>query len=383
MQEALPHCQALNLISDFDFGVAVPGGCEKFVKAAQVAEQLGCTLISCDLEKAFNNLLRKDIWDAVRYINCPTLTSWFCFFYHHSPRVHFAADPLSPFNINNTVCYTLEEGVAQGDPLSSLLFVVTLAHILMEHRRCYPEAIRTTVIDDVCFAFAPEHSHLVPAALRDFDSCLHKHNLSLNQAKTTIYCSDRFSFHTSHPFPYSLSNDGFSVCRVSVGSDKFCAGDAGAYCRKIADAEKTFTRLHRALHISKTRGRGLIFVDLLRVCFRSRYSWALRTLSPILAGRVAVAADDALTRLLALVLPRHQSLTLPDEWLHLNRIHNIKLSLPLIKGGLGLRPWLSLLHITHFASPHSSTCITSWTHPTSCHLQRHWKRCRLLYSSLS
>ena len=103
MQEALPQCHLLNLISDFDFGVAVPGGCEKFVKAAQVAAELGCTLVSCDMEKAFNNVLRKDIWETVRYINCPTLTSWFCFFYHDAPRVHFAADPTSPCDINNSV----------------------------------------------------------------------------------------------------------------------------------------------------------------------------------------------------------------------------------------------------------------------------------------
>ncbi len=137
----------------------------------------------------------------------------------------------------------------------------------------------------------------------------------------------------------SLSHDGFSVCRVSVGSSNFCADDAVAYLHKITDAEKTFTRLHKALHSSKTRGRGLIFVDLIRICFRSRFSWALRTLTPTLAGRVALAADDALTRLLTLALPRHQNPTLPDEWLHLNHIHNIKLALPLARGGLGLRPW--------------------------------------------
>ena len=140
MQEALPAARDLGLISSFDFGVAVPGGCEKFVKAAQTAAALGCTLVSCDLEKAFNNVLRKDVWDAVRFINCPILTSWFCFFYHEAPRVHFSADPTKPFTMNNVVTYTLQEGVAQGDPLSSLLFVVTLAYILREHRASHPEA---------------------------------------------------------------------------------------------------------------------------------------------------------------------------------------------------------------------------------------------------
>jgi hypothetical protein len=34
----------------------------------------------------------------------------------------------------------------------------------------------------------------------------------------------------------------------------------------------------------------------------------------------------------------------------LRRIHQIKLALPLVKGGLGLRTWTSLLNVTHFSS---------------------------------
>lgn len=350
MQEALPTVRDLGLISEFDFGVAVPGGCEKFVKLAQVAAEMGCTVISCDLEKAFNNVLRKDLWETVRFINSPVLTAWFCFFYHDSPRVHFASDPHSPFSMSSVVSYTLHEGVAQGDPLSSLLFVATFAYILRGHREQFPQAIRTTVIDDVCLVLAPEHSHLTTTALNSFDSCLRQHNLSLNQAKTTIYCANDFGFNTSLPIPYSLSHDGFCVCRVSVGSANFCAADADAYVQKIASTEHTFERLHRALHLTETRGRGLIFLDLLRLCFRSRYSWALRTLLPTSAGRVAVAADAALMRLLNLILPRHNLPRLPDEWLHLNRIHEIKVSLPLVQGGIGLRSWHSLRHIVHFSS---------------------------------
>ena len=115
--------------------------------------------------------------------------------------------------------------------------------------------------------------------------------MSLNQAKTTIYCASDFRFRTPDAFPYSLSHDGFSVYRVAVGSTKFCENDVDTYLQKIDAAEKLFERLHRALSLCETRGRGLIFADLLRVCFRSRYSWALRTLLPVSAGRVAVAAN--------------------------------------------------------------------------------------------
>jgi ribonuclease HI len=350
MTSSLPSARAKGLISDFDFGVAVPGGCEKFVKAAQAAATAGCTLVSCDLEKAFNNILRRDLWRTVQFIDCPLLTSWFCFFYHSHPRVHFAADPSSRFDINNVVTYTLFEGVAQGDPLSSFLFVTALSYILRGHRDRFPSLIRTTVIDDLCLISAPGTSSLVPEALNDLSDILHTHNLCLNKTKTTLFCKDPFLFPTPSTFPYATSHQGFAVCRVCVGTPDFCARDAAARLERVSSSEASFQRLHRALDFCQTRGRGLIFIDLLRLCFRSRFAWDVRVLPPPSAILIANAADAAIKRLLHLVMPQHPTPSLPTDWAYLNRIHDIKLNLPLVKGGLGLRSWTSLLDIAHFSS---------------------------------
>jgi hypothetical protein len=68
------------------------------------------------------------------------------------------------------------------------------------------------------------------------------------------------------------------------------------------------------------------------------------------ACRIARSADKALLRLLRLALPRHPPVSLPSQWKYLERLHAIKLNLPLVSGGLGLRTWTSLAHATHFAS---------------------------------
>jgi hypothetical protein len=107
---------------------------------------------------------------------------------------------------------------------------------------------------------------------------------------------------------------------------------------------------YTALLISVNRGRGLICIDLLRLCFRSRFAWDVRVLLPPSAILIANAADDTLKRLLHLALPQHPLPPLPFEWAYLTRIHNIKLNLPLAKGGLGLRSWTSLLEVAHFSS---------------------------------
>ena len=346
---AVPCAQALGFISTFDLGVGVPGGTEKFVKLAQLSADAGLTILSADLERAFNSMKRSDIWRAVQAMDCPLLTSWFCFFFHKPPSVHFSADPSLPFDMNNSVQYTLWEGVAQGDPCSSLLFVITLSFILRGFRARHPQALLATVIDDTCITLPQSHAHTLPVVSSDFTNTLQLHNLHVNKPKTIVYCSGDFAFDTA-ALPYSFSHDGFCVCRVAVGAPHFIASHTQTILANIQSSEALFSRLYTALYNCKTQGRGLIFLDILRLCFVSRWQWHMRTLTPSAACRVALAADTAAHRLVHLILPHHPTLSLPPIWNHLHHMHSIKLSLPLKKGGLGLRTWHSLIHVCHFAS---------------------------------
>jgi hypothetical protein len=347
---ATPLARDLGLIGDFDLGVGVPGGTEKFVKLNQLAAAAGLTIFSADIEKAFNSMRRCDIWAAVQQLNCPLLTSWFCFFFHEPPVVHFSIDPRSSFNINNSIQFTLWEGVAQGDPCSSLLFVITLSYILSGFKSRYPDAALLTVIDDTSLVFPDSLSPFLPTVVQDFVHTLDSHNLVVHAEKTTIFKSCEFDFSTDSLPPYSLSHDRFTACRRIIGSRTAVADDTLAIIKDIQTTVTFYTRLHNALQVCRTPGRGLIFTDILRLSFRSRYQWSMRTLTPPAASRVALAADSALSKLLYLVLPHHPPMVLPSAWHHLKTFHSIKLALPLKKGGLGMRSWDSLRHITHFSS---------------------------------
>ena len=346
---ATPLARDCGFINDFDLGVGVPGGTEKFVKLNQLAADAGLTIFGADIEKAFNSMKRSDIWAAVQELNCPLLTSWFCFFFHTPPTVLFSADPRSPFDLSNTVQYTLWEGVAQGDPCSSLLFVITLSYILRPFKARHPELVLTTVIDDTSLIFPDNLSHTTPTVTADLVNTLAGHNLQVNVDKTIVYKNTAFDFD-SDSIPYTLSHERFVVCRRSVGSRSAVADDALAIIQDINKTKAYYLRLHNALLTCRTPGRGLIFMDILRLSFRSRYQWGMRTLTPPAASRVASAADSALLQLISLVLPHHPSFTLPTMWSHLKKLHTIKLALPLKQGGLGMRSWESLRHITHFSS---------------------------------
>ncbi len=192
-------------------------------------------------------------------------------------------------------------------------------------------------------------SSALPVIAAEFVEILNEHNLVVNTDKTVVFKEDAFDFDAAS-VPYALSHDRFIVCRRSIGSRSAVSDDALAIIEEINKTKTFYLRLHAALQTCRTPGRGLIFMDILRLSFRSRYQWGMRTLTPPAASRVALAADSAPLQLLSLVLPHHPSFTLPPLWTHLKTLHSIKLSLPLKQGGLGMRSWASLRHITHFSS---------------------------------
>jgi hypothetical protein len=251
--------------------------------------------------------------------------------------------------MSNVVQYTLWEGVAQGDPCSSLLFVITLNFILRGFKSRHPGLVLATVIDDTSLIFSDALSPTLPAVVTDLVDVLRDHNLIVNIDKTVIFKSSPFDFDSTS-VPYPLSHDRFSVCRRSIGSRSAISDDAQAIIEDIKKTKTFYLRLHNALLTCRTPGRGLIFMDILRLSFRSRYQWGMRTLTPPAASRVALAADSALSQLLSLALPHHPPFTLPSLWTHLKTLHTIKLALPLKQGGLGMRSWSTLRHITHFSS---------------------------------
>jgi hypothetical protein len=349
-EASFPLARDKGLIGDFDLGVGIPGGTEKFVKLNQLAAAAGIPVFSADIEKAFNTMLRTDIWNTVLYLNYPLLTSWFCFFFHLPPKVFFSVDPLAPFNISNCIEYTLWEGVAQGDPCSSLLFVITLSHILRDFKLRHPHTVLTTVIDDTSLIFSDASAMNLPSITLDFVDTLKCHNLKVNLPKTTVFCARIPPPFSSDSLPFIVSTDSFTACRRVIGCRSAVAIDTEKILADISNAKTFYLKLYSALQTHRIPGRGMIFYDIIRLSFRNRWQWAMRTLTPPAAFRVATAADAALSQLLHLLLPHHPSPCLPPSWMHLKTFHQTKLALPIKRGGLGMRSWISLRHITNFSS---------------------------------
>ncbi len=138
------------------------------------------------------------------------MTSWFCFFFHEAPVVHFAADPSNPFDMSNTQSYILYEGVAQGDPAASFLTNIILALILTDHREKFPGAVRASIHDDLLFLLNPSNGATLPQLAADLTNTLSLHHLTLNAAKTTVYCKQPFPF-PSNSIPFSLSHEGIRL----------------------------------------------------------------------------------------------------------------------------------------------------------------------------
>ena len=364
--KSIPVASAAGLLTDFDLGSGKLGGIEKFVKIAQaMAEQEDIVILSSDIEKAYNNTLRTDTWNAIQEINCPALTQWFIYSYGSSPWVNYVIDLNLPAHGNNLKRVELKIGFPQGDSLSGFLFSITLRYILKSYFLSLASSQIpvgfTTVLDDTILAFNSRDTNRIGLHISDFIHVLNTHNLKINVSKSIVYCKEisaSLITQIRRVQNLRLSSDGFDVCKIPVGTQAHIqAFIRQNYVPKIDAAYDNMLLIWRALQHLTNQERYNTFFIFLRLCFASKFAYWIRNLLPTSAHPVSWIIDskiDALSSKLYPQLPSNLSLRQP-EFVEMLALSAKIESLPLSLNGAGITRLAPIVHIGHFA-----TCAESF-----------------------
>ncbi len=362
-----PHAIDAGLLTEFDLGSGRLGGIDKFVKIAQaLAADPDVVVLSSDLEKAYNSVLRTDTWNAIQEINFPPLTQWFIYTYGSSPVVNYVIDARLPISGDNIKSVRMKIGLPQGDSLSGFLFSITLRYVLRKYFRSLSSRSAifqfATVLDDTLLAFNSACTPKFGQHIIDFISSLRAHNFKINVEKSICFCKTSTisiinEVRKVRNLP--LTSDGFDVCKIPVGTSLHIQAYVSKhYHSRIQDAYSAMLHIWNALQYLKNQERLNTFYIFLRLCFASKFVYWLRNLQPPSAQPVSHIIDakiDALSAKLYPQLPSHLVLRQPlfNEMLDLSK--QIE-SLPLSMNGSGVTRMVPICFIGHYA-----TCAESFS----------------------
>jgi ribonuclease HI len=373
LTRSIPHATQAGLLTDFDLGSGKLGGIEKFVKMAQMmALQKDVTILSSDLEKAYNNILRTDTWAAIQEIDFEPLTQWFIYAYGDSPWVNYVIDYNRPAKGSNLKRVRMPIGFPQGDNLSGFLFSITLNYVLktffQDATLKHAPICFATILDDTILAVNTRFLPNVGPIFKSFSDTLKSHNLRINFPKSVVFCAEpRLSLINQIrrvSTQLNISHEGFDVCKIPIGSKTFI--DRYIRSNYIPRIEIAFNSMHliwNALQYLTNQEQLNTFYIFLRLCFASKFIYWLRNLLPASAQPISEVIDckiDALASKLYPQLPANIFITQPlfKQMLPLSRCIE---SLPLSMNGAGITRTRDITLIGHFA-----TCAESFSTVLSC-----------------
>lgn len=146
---------AKDILQPIQLGVAVSGGCEAVVHNLQHALQLcdqPVAALAIDFKNAFNSISRKAMLETL-YSHPQLQYIW--------RLVHFAYSAPSDLLVRNSDGSLFPgvfsaQGVRQGDPLSSLLFALTIQPVYEAVIRQHPTINATAIHDDITLVGQPD-----------------------------------------------------------------------------------------------------------------------------------------------------------------------------------------------------------------------------------
>ena len=361
-ETVLPVAIQKEYLSLFDLGAGKKSGAEIFGRIAAMLSRSGSAIAVFDVVKAFNNLRRQDILNAVRNFNHPLLSAFVHFIFSKDSKVTFTC-PIT----KETFVTTLKKGIHQGNPLSVFIFCLTIAYILRDFRVAHPSALITTFVDDIQFIMHRDAIEHFPEALACFHSLFSSHGLRFDlsdSAKSSVY--------SVRPLPRNVQlrieslgmrcqNEGIAPCKIACGTKAFVD----------AHAEKLKIKLHTRFLAFKALWRALIrydrglkrpsnlysehFLNLVRLSFLSMPMYVLRTLKPSACVAYRRCSSDWAIELIRNVFPSFIELppsAIPNtlDYPDLESLWKAIIQIPLSLGGFSLRLPDSVGDIAYAAS---------------------------------
>lgn len=358
--EVIQDASKKGCLSCWELGCGVRNGAEIFGRIAAVAADNNMMVSVFDVEKAFNNLQRSDIKDAVMNFNNPLLSSFISFMFSSDPTVTFK-DP------NRQVSFTLVQGILQGNPLSTFLFSLTICWILKPFRLRYPNSLTPSFVDDLQLIAKPSLDYA--PMLHSFISLFSSHKLRFDLSNSAK--SSAFSVFPPSPLLAAAisalglrcQQAGIAPCKIPFGDPNYMANHISKQQDKLVLRTQSFKALWPALlklkpSLKHSRiGVHEAFLNLLRLSLLSMATYTLRTVSPQFCAPYASIASKLILQLIELVfppclhnignqLPFGPAISFPA----LTDISREILQLPLSLGGLSLRLPDSICAIAYSAS---------------------------------
>ena len=216
-------------------GVGVSGGAQSLGHAARAALAAwdGVVLVQLDWKNAFNTMSRAAILQAVA-VHAPRLLPLVKLLYRYPAQLHVEGAP------SDTPAIASQRGVRQGDPISGLLFALTLQGALQTVQQQHqPEDARPTAAlkayhDDCTIASDAEHA---PAAFRDLVAAAAPLGLEPQLPKCTAYSRDpQHAATVASELEITHAVHGTTVCGTPIGTPAYEAASAAASADKVCAA---------------------------------------------------------------------------------------------------------------------------------------------------
>ena len=313
-------------LQPYQVGVGVRGGAEGMVHALNrlVEDQQNnpdLVVVSLDFQNAFNTVDRNRLLEEV--VNqCPSILQYVEMTYGCS-----ALQFVGPHVVESTT------GVQQGDPLSPLLFALTVQPLVQDIHRDCPEMHQGWYLDDGTFVGPLA---VVQHAVQMVVDRAPAFGLSLNPQKSRVWAPVHNPLHIQG-FPLGFTHEHRAGLTVLGAAITVSAEYAASVARALVDSAAA--SLERLSVLRHPQAELLLLRNCLGAC---KVVFTARCTPPAAAASAFTAFDVLQTRVLQSIVTAGGSGFGP--------LQQTLAALPIAKGGLGITTATSLLPCAYLAS---------------------------------